>query len=280
MRRLLLAVALIFIAAGSVAVEVPFRDGSVLEVVSYKVTGSFIMLETADGAQLAYDVGDIDLDELRRAEAAAAEARQTEAPANGQPTTLGVDRSMRLPAADGDTAAGGLTITDQHVRHVDGSGISGPEDDEGDGESGAEEGLEGYEQGGNVLLNNVTVNPMGNGEWQVRGEVVNRTANPVLDVRANLEGSMPTADGAEPWTASVGVSGILGPDEKATFTHSLVAPESAPEGWSPQVQVNVVWMREEPRLEPNYNRTAPHPSALPLDRGGVGGADVREEIED
>ncbi len=136
---------------------------------------------------------------------------------------------------------------------------------------------EGFEQGGNVLLNNVAVSPLEGGEWQVTGEVVNRTSDSVLDVRANLQAAVPEGD---PWTASVGVSGLMGPDEKASFTHIFATPEAAGEGWSPQVQVNVVWMKSETRLEPEYNRTAPHPSALPLDRGGVGGADVRNDVID
>ena len=53
----------------------------------------------------------------------------------------------------------------------------------------------------------------------------------------------------------------------------------AGEGWAPQIQVNVVWMKTESRLEPEYNRTAPHPSALPYDRGGVGGVETRGEVE-
>ena len=84
----------------------------------------------------------------------------------------------------------------------------------------------------------------------------------------------------EPWTAAVPVSGALGPDEKVAFSHSFSTPDGAADGWTPQMQVKVMWMQNETKLEPNYNRTAPHPSSLPLDRGGVGGADVREDIED
>jgi hypothetical protein len=274
MRQLVMTIVLIMAVGPCSAVEIPFRDGSVVDAVSYTVTGSYVMLEMEGGGKVAYDVADIDLASLRRAEAAAAGA-PTE-PAEPAKATIGNSGALLGPGEDPAESAGGLVITDQNVKHVRGSGIAGPEDE---AEAPAEDAggvPEGFEQGGNVLLNNVSVKPLEGGEWEVRGEVVNRTAEPVLDVRANLEAAVP--DGA-PWTASVGVSAILGPDEKASFTHTFSTPESAGEGWAPQIQVNVVWMKSEARLEPEFNRTAPHPSALPFDRGGVGGVETRGEVE-
>jgi hypothetical protein len=252
------------------AMEIPFRDGSVVEAVTYIVNGSYVMLEMENGGKVAYDVADIDLDSLRRAEAAI-EGDQPE-PAETAAATLGNSGALFGAGEDPAASSGGLSITDQNVKHVRGSGISGPEDEE---EPVEDDGgvPEGFEQGGNVLLNNVSVSPLESGEWEVKGEVINRTPEAVLDVSANLEAAIPDGD---PWTASVGVSGILGPDEKASFTHIFPTPDSAGEDWAPRIQVNVVWMKTESRLEPEYNRTAPHPSALPYDRGGVGGADTRD----
>ncbi len=264
---------LILVAAPALAMEVPFRDGSVVDAVNYTVTGSYVMLEMGNGAKVAYDVADIDLDALREAEAAAAgpQADEPEAPS----ATLGNSGSLRVP--EEETNAGGLTITDQHVKHIRGSGIAGPED-ETEEQSADDDGVpEGFEQGGSVLLNNVKVTPTEGGEWQVSGDVINRAPDTVTDVRANLEAPVPEGD---PWTASVGVSGALGPDEKASFTHTFAPPASAGEGWRPQVSINVIWMKTESRIEPEYNRTAPHPSALPRDRGGVGGVDVVNDVID
>ena len=275
MHKLEMVLILIMVAAPAAAMEVPFRDGSVVEAVSYTVTGSYVMLEMENGGQVAFDVADVDLDALRQAEAAAAGQLPEEAEAPAE--TLGNAGSLRVPEEAEAAPAGGLTITDQHVKHIRGSGIAGPEDETEEAPAAGDALPEGFEQGGNVLLNNVTVTPLEGGEWQVKGEVVNRTPDSVLDVRANLQAAVPEGD---PWTASVGVSGLLGPDEKANFTHTFATPASAPDGWSPQVQVNVVWMKSETRLEPQFNRTAPHPSALPLDRGGVGGADVRDDVID
>lgn len=276
MMRTFTAVAILILSVAAVAgaMEIPFRDGTVVEAVSYTVTGSYVMLEMEGGAKLAYDVADIDLDALRAAEAAAA---GDAAPAADQPVaTLGRTGPLRVPDATPEPASG-ITITDQHVKHVRGSGIAGPEDEEEAEPADDNAPPEGYEQGGNVLLNNVSVKPLDGGQWEVRGEVVNRTKATVLDVRANMEASVPDGDS---WTASAPVSGALAPDGKATFSHVFSAPSGAADDWKPQVRVNVVWMSEESRVEPNYDRTAPHPSALPMDRGGVGGADVVEGLEE
>ncbi len=273
MRQLLMTLVLIMAVGPCSAVEIPFRDGSVLEAVSYTVTGSYVMLEIEGGGKVAYDVADIDLASLRRAESAA--AGDPAAPAEPVKATIGNSGALQGPGEDPADSGGRLVITDQNVKHVKGSGIAGPEDEPAPAEDDG--GVpEGFEQGGNVLLNNVRVTPLEGGQWEVKGEVINRMPEAVLDVRANLEAAVPDQD---PWTASVGVSGVLGPDEKADFSHIFSTPESAGEGWAPQIQVNVVWMKSETRIEPQYNRTAPHPSALPLDRGGVGGVETREEID-
>lgn len=272
MRTLVMVMCLVA-ALPAASMEIPFRDGSTVEAVSYTVTGSYVMIEMPNGGKVAYDIADIDLDALRRAEAAEAAPAAEPEPAS---RSLGADRSLAVPDDETDGSTGGISITDQHVKHVRGSGIAGPEDEEEAAPEEAGAVPEGFEEGNGVLLNKVSVSPLEGGEWQVRGEVVNRTADTVLDVRANLQASIP--DG-EPWSASVPVSGILGPNEKAEFTHTFATPSGAGEDWSPQVQVSVIWMKGESRLEPNYNRTAPHPSSLPFDRGDVGGAETREDIE-
>lgn len=272
MRKLVMILVLGLAVAPCSAVEVPFRDGSVIEAVSYTVTGSYVMLEMQGGGKVAYDVADIDLDTLRQAEAAAAAGRAVPEPKE-PPTTLGVTGGLTVPEAA--PASSGLTITDQHVKHVRGSGIAGPEDvDESAAPAGDDAVPEGFEEGGGVLLNNVSVSPLEGGNWQVTGEVVNRSQDNAFDIRANLQAAVPEGD---PWTASVPVSANLGPDEKADFSHSFSTPSTAGADWTPQVQVSVVWMRGETRLEPNYNRTAPHPSGLPYDRGSVGGVDSQQE---
>ena len=278
MRPLVLATLLLALVVGpAAAMEIPFRDGSVVEAAGYTVTGSYLMVEMADGSRLAYDVADVDLEALRRAEA---EAAADEAPAAGPsaPTTLGRAGSLQIPDDGAAGEQGGIVITDEHVKHVRGSGIAGPEDESAEPAPGAGESAvpDGFEEGGSVLLNNVTVSPVEGGQWEVRGEVVNRGSETVLDVQANLETPLPEG---RPMTATVPVTGVLGPDEKSTFSHSFATPDGVGEGWTPNVKVSVIWMQGETRLEPDFKGNAPHPGNLPLDRAGVGGAEARQDIE-
>jgi hypothetical protein len=273
MRPLVLTILLALAIGPVAAMEIPFRDGSVVEAAGYTVTGSYVMIEMADGSRVAYDVADIDLDTLRQAEAEAAAAEAVdEAPAPA--TTLGVTGSLQVP----DEGAGdseGITITDQHVKHVRGSGIAGPEDETAEAPAGGGAAVpEGFQEGGKVLLNNVTVSPLEGGQWQVDGEVVNRSPETVLEVQAKLQTPLPEG---QPMTATIPVSGILGPDEKASFSHTFGTPDGVEDGWTPSVQVSVIWMQGETKLEPQYNRNAPHPSNLPLERGGVTGAETRND---
>lgn len=274
MRPLALFVLLVVAASPAGAMEIPFRDGSVIEAAGYTVTGSYLMVEMADGSRLAYDVADVDLEGLRRAEAEAA-AGEAPAAAPAAPTTLGRAGSLQVPDEGAAGAEGGIFITDQHVMHVRGSGIEGPEDEPAEPAAGDEAALpEGFQEGGSVLLNNVGVMPIEGGQWQVQGEVVNRGKDTALDVQANLQISLPEGG---PMASTVPVTGVLGPDEKATFSHTFATPDGVEEGWTPSVQVSVIWMQGESRLEPDYKGNAPHPGNLPLDRGGVGGVETRND---
>jgi hypothetical protein len=262
----------LLLAGIAAALDVPFNDGTVISVESYRITGSYVMLKLADGRQVAYDVADVDLAALRAAEAAAAPAEAD--PGGGSDSeTLGGGRSLKDAAVAGEDRAGGLTISDRDVKHVRGSGVLG--DDE-DAETSADTGAipEGFEEGGGVVLNSISVTPTGEGSWQVRGEVVNRSPTPVMNVRVKLEtAGLP---GGEPWRSEVSVTSLLGPDETGTFTHEFQA--AVPRGRAhPDVRASVIWMRQETERKPDYTRAGgvPHPSNLPVERSGVTGADAR-----
>jgi hypothetical protein len=262
-------------ASLATATDVPMRDGTVIAADSYKVTGSYVMINLPDGSQVAFDVADVDLAALREAEAAAAAAAGTQAAAQPeqQPNdTISSGRSLKHPGAADDTSEG-LTISDRDVKHMRGSGVRGEDEQQEADSSGVETPAEGdYQVGGSVVLNNVRVNPAGEGRWQIQGDVVNRSPRPVLNVTVKLE----TLGGSEPWSGEVRVAASLGPDEKASFEHSFMA--EVPEGKAqPSVRASVLWMQEESRREPDYTKAGgvPHPSNLPLQFGGVSGADVR-----
>ena len=275
MSRVVQILVLVLLIAGTAAaVDVTMRDGTVITAESYRLTGSYIMLKLADGRQVAYDVGDVDLDALRAAEAAAAGPEDDAAVADRNTGTLSGGRALKDVASVGEDDGSSLKITDRDVRHIRGSRVLGEGEEEDDAAS-AEGGVpEGYEQGGGVVLNSIRVNPAGEGRWTIEGEIINRTPTTVNNVRVQLEAA--AAGGGEPWRGEVAVTNTLGPDETGVFSHGF-AGERPPDRAHPDVRASVIWMRQETTRTPDYTRAGgvPHPSNLPLEHGGVSGADVR-----
>lgn len=273
MPRVVQSLLLVLLVAGSVAaVDVTLRDGTVISATSYRLTGSYIMLEMPDGRHVAYDVADVDLDALRAAEAAAGE--EAEVAGAEDAGTLSAGRSLKDAASVGEDDSSSLKITDRDVRHIRGSGVLG-EEEQGEDETDAEGGVpEGYQQGGGVVLNSIRVNPAGEGQWTIEGEVINRTPQIVNNVRVQFEAAVAGSD--EPWRGETRVTSMLPPDEVGTFSHSFAG--AAPEGRAhPDVRASVIWMRQETRRTPDFTRTGgvPDSSSLPVEFGGVTGADVR-----
>jgi len=268
----------LLLAGAAAAVEVSLNDGTVISAESYRITGSYVMLKLADGRQVAYDVADVDIAALRAAEAAEAAAAgvETDAGAGRSADSLSGGRSLKDAAAVGEDREDGLKISDRDVKHVRGSGVRGESEEQEQGSAAAASGAvpAGFEQGGGVVLNSIRVNPAGEGRWQVEGDIVNRSPNPVMDVRVKLETAGPP--GGEPWRGEVPVTGYLGPDETGSFSHAFEA--AAPQGRAhPDVRASVIWMRQETQRTPDYTRAGgvPHPSNLPVQVGGVTGADAR-----
>jgi len=275
MSRVVQILVLVLLIAGTAAaVDVTMRDGTVITAESYRLTGSYIMLKLADGRQVAYDVADVDLDALRAAEAAAAGPEDDAAVADRNTGTLSGGRALKDVASVGEDDGSSLKITDRDVRHIRGSRVLGEGEEEDDAAS-AEGGVpEGYEQGGGVVLNSIRVNPAGEGRWTIEGEIINRTPTTVNNVRVQLEAA--AAGGGEPWRGEVAVTNTLGPDETGVFSHGF-AGERPPDRAHPDVRASVIWMRQETTRTPDYTRAGgvPHPSNLPLEHGGVSGADVQ-----
>ncbi len=69
-RALWTSIFAILIVGAASAVEIQLKDGTIISADSYKLTGSYLMLQMPDGRHVAYDVADVDLDALRAAEAA------------------------------------------------------------------------------------------------------------------------------------------------------------------------------------------------------------------
>ena len=275
MKHCILAFCVALLVGGvATAIDVRLLDGTVITAENYRVTGSYVMLELADGRNVAYDVGDVDLENLR-AQETASQGAEADAEPQEAPETISGGRSLKSADAAADSDQATLVITDRDVKHIRGSGVLGDEEQE-DADSSTSEAAaaEGQVQGSGVLLSNIRVNPMGEGQWQVQGTVVNRNPEPALNVTVKLQAS--GAGGAEPWSGELQVASYLAPDDSADFSHNF-AMEVAEGSPSPQMRASVVWMRHETTRTPDYTKAGgvPHPSNLPVQVGGVTGADLR-----
>ena len=174
--------AVLVAAVLAVAADVPLRDGTVITADSYRITGSYVMIQLPDGSQVAYDVADVDVAALRALEAAAAaEGGAEAAPEPQQKTdTVSSGRTLKDAGAAADDRPDGLTISDRDVKHLRGSGVQGDDEQEEADTSGAGGPDADFQVGGSVVLNSVTVSPAGEGRWQVQGEVVNRNPKPSI----------------------------------------------------------------------------------------------------
>ena len=152
MKRVLTTLCVGLLAVGvAAAMDITLKDGTVIPAVNYRVTGSYVMIELVDGRQVAYDVGDVDLEALRAAEAAAA-VQETAAGGDGSSDTLSSGRSLKHASTVGDEDSSGLKISDRDVRHVRGSGVVGDDDEEGGGAAAGAGVPPGFEQGGGVPI--------------------------------------------------------------------------------------------------------------------------------
>ena len=227
----LLLLVITLLSAPAWAVEVRLRSGTVIDAESYTLTGSYMMINLTNGARVAYDVADVDLEALAVAEAAAV-AEEEAAEEAVHPDLVG-NRSLALPPEQGESS--GITITDQDVRRFRPQGEEGEED----GGSAPAGPPEGYEEGGAVVLSNLRVSGLGEGRWLVEGDVVNRSPKTVTNVRVQLQ--TVATGGASPWNAELSVTNNLPPDEVAVFSREFQAAQ--PEGKAhPDIKASVYWM--------------------------------------
>ena len=238
------ALSLLVLAAVAVtvaAVEIPMRNGTVIQADGYTLTGSYIMLSLPNGQKMAYDVADVDVDALRAAEALAeAATAAATAPESGpvSPEIPGT-RALVIPPEGGDSA--GVSITDQDVRRYRPEAYGDGDEAEANGETrGAPSGPPpGYQEGGGVVLSNLRVTGLGEGRWLVEGDVINRSPNPVTNVRVQLQ-TIATGD-RSPWSAEVPVTNSLAPDETGVFSREFSAAQ--PDGKThPDIRAAVYWM--------------------------------------
>ncbi len=210
------------LAAGALAVDVQLKDGTVIHAVSYKVQGSYVLVRLENGSQVAYDLGDVNLEAMKKAEKAAQPAPETKpaaAPANAFAGAMAAGRGKAT-----------LKITDQDVSHVD-TDLSAPN------QKKEKKPLADHQEGGQVVVQGVKVDPAGPGKWLASGQVVNRKSQPVMDVRVLVQAVGP--DSKVLGEAELPVAGTLDPGKSGKFAHTFKVEKQ------PLLRVRVFWMQRE-----------------------------------
>jgi hypothetical protein len=244
--RSILAVLLVLAAAASAAaVEIPFKNGEVVEAASYSLTGSYLIVTRPDGSRVAYDVADVDLEALRAGEATA--------PAAEAPPPEPRPGSILDAVAPADRPQASVAITDQDVARA------APEPDEVQASSSTEEAgggpPPGYTEGQGVVIEGIRIEPVDEGMWDIRGRVANRTPTSVDDVRIQLE---LFAGSDEPLgSPTIELASTLAVGDGVTFSHHVEASKR------PTVRARVFWLQpatdEAPARAPGGARGAAPP---------------------
>lgn len=251
-RCAMLGMAFCLLAAAAAAVEIPLRDGSVIEADSYTANGSYVIAVLPSGAQVAYDLADVDMEALRAGEQAAASETAPVAQPSLQDLAANRDLAVDVPEDRG----AGLRISDHDVGHVRADGSPLPSDDEAADED--QGGVpDGHEKGGQVALKGFQLAPAGTGRWRVEGQVVNLLPNAVESIQVRITASPATGD---PIIATVPVANRLGPDEVGSFEHIFAVP-AADGDTQPPVRFEVFWMQTGETVR--RDDRIPRPNAVP-----------------
>ena len=235
------------VAFAAAAVEIPLKNGKMLDASSYKITGSYLMVTLANGQRIAYDIADVDLEALRRAETAAA------TPPEAAPPEARLPSIMDARAAD-DRPQSVVTISDKDVARA-------PSDDasEGADQGAAASGPpSGFTEGGGLVVDSLRVEKVDEGIWDVRGVVANRSTAPARDVRVQI--TITNAAGEVLASPTLELTPELAVGETVSFSHHVETPEQ------PAVKIRTYWLQSTPVAAQPAARgegTAPGAAAAP-----------------
>ena len=225
------------------AVEIPLKNGRVLEASSYTITGSYLMVRLANGQRIAYDVADVDLEALRRAEAASAAPTEAAPPEEARPPSI-----MDARAAE-DRPRSVITITDDDVAPARSEDEAGPA-----GEPAVAGGPPpGYAEGGGLVVDRLRVDQVDEGIWDVRGVIANRGSAPARDVRVQID--LTNAAGEALASPTLELTPELGIGETASFSHHVEATEQ------PAAKIRVFWTQASTPTQANEGARDTGPAA-------------------
>jgi hypothetical protein len=226
-RRLAILVAALVVAGAASAATVVLTGGKRLEVSSYTVGGSYVVVHYANGRVESYPLWVVNLAATR-----AATGTTKAAPTGEQ---AGEPHSPFF-AAKSSTGKSGVVVTDADVKHVD-TGGEGEAPEEEKKEEGAQE------TGTQVTLVSYAKKQVADGQWDITATVANVGNTAVNGVNAVMrvldDKGQPVA------TGSGSFPGRLEPGKQATITAHV-----AVQGEPFQVAVDLSWREIHPNPQP------------------------------
>lgn len=226
-----MVVAALVLAAEASAATVVLTSGKRLNVVSYTVSGTYVIMQYVSGRRESYPLSTVDLDATRQ-------ANGEKAPVSVAPQPAGPHSPFLGAKSIGRTAS--FAITDSDVSHVT---TPAP----------GEEKKQDAEPTARVVLLGFDKRKVAEGQWDIIATVANQGANPVEGVSAQIRAL--DSEGKTIASSSGSLSGGLEPGKQGTITARL-----AMEGEPVQVGVDLNWQEIRPVQKPPGT---PKPTAAP-----------------
>jgi hypothetical protein len=235
-RRLAILVAALVVAGAASAATVVLTGGKRLDVTSYTVGGSYVVVHYANGRVESYPLSVVDL-----AATHAAAGTSKAAPTGEQ----GGEPHSPFFGAKSSAGKSGVVVTDADVKHID-------TDTEGEAqEEKKDEGTQ--ETGTQVTLVSYAKKKVADGQWDITATVANVGSTAVNGVNAVMR--VLDDQGKPVATGSGSFPGRLEPGKQATITAHV-----AVQGEPFQVAVDLSWREIRPNPQP---AATPGPAPAP-----------------
>ncbi len=232
MKRPVMLVLALVVAADAWAATVVLTGGKRLEVASYTVGGSYVTVQYANGRRESYPLSAVDLPATGEASGAKGSAGAAAEPSGPHSPFLGARSS---------TGAGAVVVTDADVKHFEAPEAEEEKKEEGQPEAGSPVVLLSYEK-----------KKVAEGEWEILATVANQGKTPVQGVSATVrvldDKGQPVA------TGSGSLPGKLDAGQQGTMTTRLSV-----QGEPVQVAVDLAWQDIRPVAKP-VGTAAPAPA--------------------
>jgi hypothetical protein len=234
-KKLAIVVAALFVAAEAGAATVVLTGGKRLDVASYTISGSYVVVQYANGRRESYPASVVDLQATREASG--------EKPGSASPVAAGPHSPFL--AARSSAGEGAVVVTDADVRHIE-RAVEGEE-----GEENKEEGAPAT--GSQVTLVSYEKKKVGDGEWEIAATVTNQGKTTVQGVNAVMR--VLDDEGKPVATGSGSLPSKLDPGKQGVIT-ARIPLQSEPF----QVAIDLNWQEIRP---------APTPVASPAPVGAA-----------